>query len=390
MERTRFESRPVVSSDMTAVTRKWRWIAGFLAVAILYWIPLSHLVSAVRLALSVQSYAEGETGSDLGVQESKISRHLDSRDYEALLYRPAKSKATGAVVVMPGISELGCYHPRLIAFSRFLADRGLMVITPDVQEFRNFQITAEPINQILFWHSQVRTLAGGESIKKVGLAGISFSGTLALMAASKPEIRDSVAFVAAIGPYYSLHHCTGNWFSSEPEDSRGKNYPTKFYARWIVMLSALNLVSETRDRSFLHDALIRLLLHGIASPASPGLTSEGLRWYKLATMRAGPSDQDLAREIEDYLVARIHPHLDPKEALDKVRCPVFLIHGAYDDLISPEESSELHRRIPHSYLLVSPFLTHTHPNAVPLSFRKKAEAVMDTLIFCYRFSMAIR
>jgi fermentation-respiration switch protein FrsA (DUF1100 family) len=67
-----------------------------------------------------------------------------------------------------------------------------------------------------------------------------------------------------------------------------------------------------------------------------------------------------------------------------------LIHGADDDLIPPEESLELHRRISHSYLLVSPFLTHTHPNAIPLSPGQKAGAVLDTLIFFCQFSSVIR
>jgi len=35
------------------------------------------------------------------------------------------------------------------------------------------------------------------------------------------------------------------------------------------------------------------------------------------------------------------------------------MHGAYDDLISPGKQ-ELHRRISNSYLMISPFLTHTH------------------------------
>jgi hypothetical protein len=51
---------------------------------------------------------------------------------------------------------------------------------------------------------------------------------------------------------------------------------------------------------------------------------------------------------------------------------------------------ELNRRVSHSYLLVSPFLTHTHPNVIPLSSIQKAGAVLDTLDFCYQFSRVIR
>jgi pimeloyl-ACP methyl ester carboxylesterase len=386
-----YKFKTVAGFNMASVIKKWKWglSVGLLITGILFWSPLSDLVFSVRLLLSLQKLASGATGEDLAVEETKINGQTDSKAYEALLYRSSKLRATEAVIVVPGLSELGCYHPRLVAFSRFLADRGLIVITPDIREFRNFQITAEPIEQILFWYKQAKALEEGR-IKKIGLAGISYSGTLALMTAARPEIRDSVAFVVAIGPYYDLLRCTRGWFHTEPADSRGEYYPTKFYARWIIMLSALDLIPEIKDRLFLHDELELLLLQQKVRPPGFELTPEGLRWHALATQRTGQSDQELAHKIEQYLVERVYPQLDPKQVLDGVHCPVFLIHGAYDDLIPPTESMELNRRVSHSYLLVSPFLTHTHPNVIPLSPIQKAGAVLDTLDFCYQFSRVIR
>jgi pimeloyl-ACP methyl ester carboxylesterase len=372
---------------MGSGSRRWKWgsIAGLLIAGLLLRGPLNHLFFSARLALSMHKLASGATGQDLAVIETKIRRKMGARDCEALLYRPANAWPNSAVVLVPGISELGCYHPRLVALARFLADRGLLVITPDIQAFREFQISAEPIEQVLFWYDQIGAVEGSEEIQKAGLAGISFSGTLALMAAARPEICNRVGFIAGIGSYYSLTRCTGNWFAPQPKAAANDTYPT----RWIVMLSALNMVVSPKDRIFLHDVLNNLLLQKKVPPAGPDITAEGLRWYRLATLLGGWADEELARKIEDYLVSRIYPQLDPNDALDRVRCPVFLIHGAYDDLIPPRESMQLHRHIDRSYLLISPFLTHTYPTDTALSPIQKAKAAIETLVFCYQFSRAI-
>jgi len=59
-------------------------------------------------------------------------------------------------------------------------------------------------------------------------------------------------------------------------------------------------------------------------------------------------------------------------------------------LIPPEESMELHRRVSRSYLLISPFLTHTHPTDKPLSLGQKGKAALDTIVFSYHLSKVIR
>jgi hypothetical protein len=348
--------------------RLWKWeLAGLLLIVCALLVnPLLNAVFAVRLALSLQTLASGSTEQPSSLREIKIRRRVGAQNYDALLYFPAKSPATSAIVLVPGLSELGCYHPRFIALSRLLADKGLLVITPDIREFRAFQITAEPISQILFWY------------------------TLALIAAARPEIRDKVGFAVAIGPYCNLIRCARGWFAAGPVTAAGDSYPTRFYARWIVMLSALDMIESERDRLFLRSVLENLLLQKTVPPARANLTSEGMRWYALATGRETQSDPGLSREIEQYLVSCIYPQVDPEPALATLRCPVFLIHGAYDDLIPPEESLELHRRIPHSYLLISPFLTHTHPTGKQLSWTQKVAAALDTFVFSYQLSKVIR
>lgn len=368
----------------------WGAIAGFFILGLLLFNPLSRLAFSVRLGLCLKSLASGATGDDLAVQVTTIYEPKGSTEYAALLYSPEPSSIAGAAVLIPGMSELGCYHPRLVAFSRYLADIGFLVITPDIREFKSFQITAAPIDQILLWHKRAEALIKNQIDNKPGIAGVSYSGTLALMAAAKPEIRDRVGFVAAIGPYYNLIRCTRKWFGTSTEALGEEHYHARFYAKWIVMLAALEMLSENRDRVHLKDLLQKLLLQEEMPPVDDGLTPEGLRWRRLATLPPDQSDPELALKIEEYLVARIYPPLNPAGSMRDIRCPVYLIHGAHDNLIPSKESVDLHRSIPHSRLLISPFLTHTHPNTNPLSRKQKFQAIWDVIAFCNQFAREIR
>jgi pimeloyl-ACP methyl ester carboxylesterase len=343
----------------------------------------------MRLAVDLKKVASGASGRKLPVRQTKLRGQFKGKEYEALSYCPEKAAPTAAVILVAGLSEQGCYHPRAVALSRFLAAEGLLVVTPDIREFRDFQISAEPIEQVLFWYNNVRRLKGGEKATKLGLGGISFSGTLALMAAARPEIRDDVRFVAAIGPYSNLMRCTQGWFAAAPGSARS-DYPTRFYAKWIVMRAALDMIQDSRERRFIHEVLDSLLLQREVPPAAADLSSQAGRWYALATMPENRSDPELTAEIESYLVSRIYPQLDPERILREIRCPVLLAHGEYDDLIPAAESRELHQKIPGSYLLISPFLTHTHPTETPISFGRKLGAALDAVAFFYRFAQLVR
>jgi len=367
--------------------RSWIIFAAVLILAtMLFEGSLGHLIFSIHAALAFRSLASGETGQDRAVRQIKVVRRLGGRNYEALVYIPEKRDATHALILIPGLSEQGCYHPRLVAFSRVLSEMGFLVLTPDIEIFRNFQISAEPIDQIVFWCRQVPGLEGSAEVRKTGLAGISYSGTLALMAAARPEVRDRLAFVIGIGSYYDLIRCTKEWFAAEASDNA--RYPTRFYAKWIVMLSALEMMASSRERAYLHQVLDSLILEKRIPASDEALTAEGERWYQMAVMKGDESDPELEQQIVQYLVTHIYRDLNPEPALGKINCPVFLVHGAYDDLIPSRESLELHRRLAGSYLLVSPFLTHTHPTDTVLSMRERARATLDMLLFCYRFSRA--
>ncbi len=373
--------------------RHFKWLFVILAVAavMIAVLPCAQLVLALRLLSAVRSLALGDAGKGLSVEEKVIHHGMDGKELEALLYRPAGELPKRAVILSPGISELGSRHPQLVALSRFLADAGFLVITPDFEKFRKFQISAEPVEEIVSWYKTVPTLEEGRRVRQVGLAGISFSGTLALIAAARPELRDSVAFVLGIGAYYNLLEMMTEWFSPETLMPGSSYHATRFYARWLIMLAASEMLPSSDDRQFIDGVLVNLLRQQSVPPLKVGLSPGAQRWYRLAVDGDQP-DEELEGQIESSLRANLYQQLDPRRALQELRCPVFLIHGAYDDLIPSDQSRELTQNLVQvkSRLMITPFLTHTHTPQTPLSWRQKIVAVWSAFVFLYDFAGTVR
>ncbi len=369
--------------------RRWLpWLILGAVVLALCYMPIRRSITTVRLLAVVRRAASGDSPPDAGVRVDRVARRMGESQQEAIVYRPSGSLPTSAVVLIPGVSELGCDHPRLVALARSLAGMGFLVLTPDIKMLREFRIYPPPLDDLSFWLHEVRQVQGGQKLRQVGMAGISFSATLAFIAAAQPQNHDLATYVLGIGAFDDLIRCSHFWFDSGPITVGPGYYPTRFYAKWIIMIAALDLLSAAEDRQFLEDSLRSLLLQKAVPPPPAGITEQGRRWYQLALMREDQADPELARQIETRVATMLYPGLATEPPGAEIRCPVFLAHGAYDDLIPWEESLRLKQKIVQakSYLLVSPFLTHTHPWEKPLGWWTKTKAGLDVFVFFYHLT----
>jgi len=372
-----------------------RWLipAVALCAAAALYAPAATMLLAAKLLIAIKSVADGSTGEDLKVIQTTVRRTNGTEEAEeALVYRPAGAAPARAVVLVPGISELGCYHPRLVALSRHLAADGFLVVTPDISMLRRFRMSPQAIDRISFWFRQVASLDGGGRVRVTGLAGVSFSATLAILAAARPDVRDRVSFVFGIGAYDDPLRCSQGWFAAGPVTMSPGYHPTRYYARWIVMLGALEMVERKEERDFLEKVLTDLLSLKEAPPAPADLGQTSQRWYRLAVMPEDQSDPELTAAIEGHMAAVLYQAISPDHAAAEIRCPVFLVHGAYDDLIPPEESRLLARRFINApvHVLVTPFLTHTHPARQESQGPAGMRSAVDIAGFFYDFARVVR
>lgn len=370
-----------------------RLLAGaLLAVGLAALGPAADCALTLRLLRGLNALAQGQSAPSSPVVETRVRRTMAGHEVEAVLYRPFGSRARRGIVLVPGVSELGCNHPRLAALARILAGNGFLVLTPDIPSLREFRIEPEVVETMLFWHSQMRSLENAEHVQRIGLAGISFSGTLALIAAARAETGNSPALVLAVGAYSDLGRCLRWWFETRPVTVPQETYPVRYYGRWVAMLASLDLLPEGSDRQYLAELLRCLLLQKAAPPEPERIGDEAERWRRLACAREDRGDPQLAQQIVQHLLARDAARLSPDRAAAEVACPIFLAHGAYDDLIPPTESLDLERKILRApcHLIISPFLTHTHPAEEAPAGWEKVKASIRMSLFLYRLARATR
>ena len=130
--------------------KKRRWLIGAIlsgsAQAALF--TFGRLAPTVRLLGVVRRVAAGEIGSNAAVNEVTIIRHAGGVRRLGIAYLPANANPTSAVILVHGVTELGCYHPRLVSLARALAEAGYMVLTPDIVMFRDFRFHPPPLDEI--------------------------------------------------------------------------------------------------------------------------------------------------------------------------------------------------------------------------------------------------
>ena len=322
-----------------------------------------------------------------GIIETDI--HLGSGQAEktARVYQMDTRGPKTAILFVPGLTPNGILNPRFVAVSRSLARSGYVVITPRLSGFDNFRLEPAAIQEIALWYSHMRERAWFP-VRKAGIVGVSVGGTLALLAAARhPECRN-VDFVVCIGGYQDLWRCQQRWFSNaRGVDSHGR-YPVQFYGKWILMLTALDAMRSRRDHDQIERALTDLVVTAKTSVTPSKLGAEGGLWYNLAVGEQ-MTDAVLLARITQQLQVR-YRELSPGEELSAITCPVFLVHGAYDELIPAEETLELEKLLTSTrpVTLLTPAISHTHPLLDRLSLWSRCKALAEGTFFLYRFVRA--
>jgi hypothetical protein len=133
-------------------------------------------------------------------------------EVDGRIYRPASGAVRRPVTLVPGVHMDGIRETRLVGMAEDLAGSGYEVLTvapPDLQRFMITPRNTDIIEDAATW------LAGRHNGAKVGMLGISFSGGLSVVAAGRKDLRDKVAFVMSFGGHGDLarvmkYLCSGN------------------------------------------------------------------------------------------------------------------------------------------------------------------------------------
>jgi pimeloyl-ACP methyl ester carboxylesterase len=290
------------------------------------------------------------------------------------LYNPRGLARPPGMLLVHGIHHLGIDEPRLMNFARAAASSGFSVLTPEVAALADYHVdgaSVDTIGESTAWLEQ--RLGTGP----VTMVGVSFAGGLSLLAARDPRYAPHIRALVLMGAYASLERVCRFLATSEAvlPDGRSEPYRAHDYGASVFVYSNLDRFFPPGDLPVAHDALRDWLWEQPADAQAlvPKLSPAGRETIEIL----------MARQIE-----RIRPKmletiqakapqlaaLSPEGRLAGLHTPVFILHGAIDDIIPSTESLWLEKEIPRADLrdaLITPAFSHVDPD--------KHAALMDEL-----------
>lgn len=347
-------------------------IPVFAAVG-LAWAADDYLRAAAFVIRAAGLQGLARTAADsatVAVREQRLPVPTRAGDVPARVYVPANATER-RILLVPGVHAGGVDEPRLDGFARNLAAMGHPVLTvgpPDLARYRITPQSTDVIEDAARWWMR----GGG----RIGIVGISFGGGLSIVAASRiPEI----AWVLSFGGHGDLprtlrYLCTG----VEPGGARR---PPHDYGVVIILLGVAPLVVPEAQVAPLRGAILSFLeashLDMVDKPAAA-------RVFERATAEAGAlpepartymrwvNERDVAR-LGQALLPHVStlggdPSLSPARS-PPPRGPVYLLHGADDNVIPAVESAlleqDLERRGGTALALATPLITHAEVDRTP-------------------------
>jgi dienelactone hydrolase len=334
--------------------RRAAMLAGIAVGAVWLWRAATPTLEATALILDLTGGHERALRWLPVTQTAVSTRDVDVPARHGLvharLYLPQQSNGR-TIAVFPGVHGGGVDEPRMSALSRKLAASGLTVLSAPLPELRVYTIhprSTDDIEDVAGWLASDRALAPSG---RIGLVGISFAGGLALVAAGRPSLDGKLTLVAALGTHGDLpramrYLCTGaldNGTVVAPQD----------YGATVILLAGLRHFVPPDQTEALRHAIMTFL------DASSYDTTDKPRAAALFAdaRRLGDALPEPARTVMSWVnnrdVTTLGPQLLPyleelggdaalsPERSPATHVPVFLLHGAHDNVIPYTETPKL-------------------------------------------------
>lgn len=280
--------------------------------------------------------------NDFSVETLEIPADVSgTRAVRARVYRPALALSRPrALVLAHGVHWLGIDEPRLVGLATAFARAGTLVLTPELEPLADYHVDSDGNLDTL--RASVRFISRDPSIAPggVGLLGVSFAGGLALRVASEPDVAEQLAFVGSIGGHHDMPRVARFFVTDKIPTPTGEiEWQAHDYGLAVLVYNAPERFVGKDDTMALRRA-VRAFLHENyrqAEQEALALSPEGRAIFERVSHRDRLALADtVLRELPS--MAATMQAASPAGRLDAVRIPVFLLHGAHDNVVPPSES----------------------------------------------------
>jgi dienelactone hydrolase len=352
-------ARPLIAAALALV------LVAILAAAV--W-PFSraHMQAAAILDLvankplpTVLKYVSGEP-----VTTVELTLATTNGPIRARLYVPVKHPNAPAMVVLHGVHHLGMDEPRLIGFASAMASCGLRVLTPELPGIKDYQVSADSIRTIGDSAAWMAVQNPMHERRPVGVMGLSFSGGLSLLAAADPMYRPSIKFVVAIGSQDEMGRVAQYYRTGS--DARPGGPPELLapheYGALVLEYEHVEDFVPAADIERIRAVLKAHLYEDAPAEKAAFAALTGVQHAEAMQLldTTSPMTRGLLAAAESRnaeAMAGVSPH----NHLGSLTTPVYLLHGAGDNIIPASETLWMAAELPGKTLqsmLISPVLSH--------------------------------
>ena len=320
------------------------------AGALLIWRPALRTLRAAYLLLALG----GQPQHPLAVVAHEVASQpwrieAPRGRLKARLYLPRGVERPGIAVLLHGVVPDGMDDARLVDLARALAASGVAVLTPDLPDIRGYLLTHATLDDIA---ASLRAVLppnrGRWDPARAGVMGISYSGTLGLLAACRPGLSGKLKYAVTFGAYYDFRDAVRFSMTGRYRRAGVKiDLAPHPYARVVFYYNAAPEMPSLEEPEKVRALLaLRLADQVDAAEQARAALSPSDRAAVDAMLSGG--SEALNREVEatllrhpDYLTAfSLAPHLAD------LRIPeLVLVHSANDDIIPYGETVRLCRAL---------------------------------------------
>lgn len=371
--------------------RRWVWLAIVLlaaGVCALAWPSVRAYLQAVAVLQRVSGkpvpWVVNEAVSE-PVRSEEIHFATEAGVVRARVYVPVGRSDAPGLVVLHGVHYLGIDEPRLVSFAQSMASCGLRVLTPELPGIKDYHVDAGSVRVIGDSATWFARQTGGP----VGVMGLSFSGGLALVAASEPEYRKDFKFVFAVGSDDAMDH-VANYYRTGREtrpDGTMERLPPHEYGPLVLEYEHLEDFVPVQDRAAIRPVLREHLYEDRSAErlAEAKLTvRQRAEAKQLMDAKSPVTREQLAADEIRHL--REMEGVSPHGRLETMTTPVYLLHGQADNIIPSAETLWMASELPKDTLkamLISPVLSH-------LDMDEAKPGVRDQWRLVHFFALVIR
>lgn len=300
------------------------------------------------------------------VRSEEISFSTSDGVVHSRLYTPVRHPDAPGMIVLHGVHHLGIEEPRLIGFAKAMASCGLRVLTPELSGIKDYHVDL----------SSVRTI--DESTKwfaaqighPVAVMGLSFSGGLALVAATDPAYSPDFKFVLAVGSQDEMSHVANYYLTGQevrPDGTIEQLKPHE-YGPLVLEYEHLEDFVPPTDEEAIRPVLRQHLYEDrAAEELAEAKLDARQRAEAVALMDSNNAETRKKLAISGLKHAHEMDELSPHGRLQKMTTPVYLLHGQADNIIPAAETQWMETELPKATLqsaLVSPALSHVDLDGV--------------------------